>query len=155
MLPNRIKIALSAIVCAALLCVSLCSCAENPFAESGSGEKAPLPQTTGNFSVYDAVSGSFYLDVTTSFDGETVTDITKKLLSENDIIFVTKNTGFGLYLARIGEKGEFDDGASSGWCFYVRKAGEESYTRSPTGGSNVIPAEGDAVLWVYKKNSFE
>jgi hypothetical protein len=98
-----------------------------------------------NLIITDTINNKTILTVRTSFNGQSVYDITARELSKAGIDYksnVTKD-----YIRSISGRTEKSPEASSGWVYYVngRKAG--------IGAKNYIPKDTDIIEWKFWKDA--
>lgn len=77
------------------------------------------------------------------YEGQSVLDILKQTMRQNEIPMEYTGTGAAAYVKGIDNLYEFDKGPESGWIYSVN--GEK---RSESAGA-YEPGEGDAVVWQY------
>lgn len=124
---------------------------------SASAVSKPEAKKTVDIAFYDNVNKQAIFAGSTVWSSEsTVGDYTKAILDQNSVngkkkYYSYSGTGATIYFQMIAGLRERGAGPNSGWLFYVKKAGEENYTRSSIGAGNVRLEPGDSVRWEYVK----
>lgn len=109
------------------------------------------PEENYSFQFIDTVNGNnvFLKKNVDDMDGETVGYITEKLLDEAKINFKATGSASTLYFAAINGLEEKKAGKLSGWCYYVRKKGENKFQKPNIGSGQWIYHKGDIIVWKY------
>ncbi|KZL92035.1 DUF4430 domain-containing protein [Clostridium magnum] len=108
------------------------------------------PDEQPTFMFIDGVHGDkMILQKHVDAEGETVGYITCKLLDEAKIRFRTTGSSSTLYVAAIDGLEEKKQGPLSGWCYYVKKKGENSFHKPNIGCGQYVYEKGDVVVWRY------
>ena len=103
-----------------------------------------------NFLVVNGITGQNLFSTPFNEENISVGALTKKLLPEGS--YKAKGRGSALFFDSIMGLSSGEHGASSGWVFMVKKAGEENYISPSVGAGAYNIQKGDKVLWRYVKS---
>ncbi|NMM63406.1 DUF4430 domain-containing protein [Clostridium sp. P21] len=109
------------------------------------------PDEQYSFQFIDTVNGNnvFLKKNVDNMEGDTVGYITEKLLDEAKISFKATGSASTIYFAAINGLEEKKAGKLSGWCYYVRKKGENEFEKPNVGSGQWIYHKGDIIVWKY------
>lgn len=103
-------------------------------------------QEKPNITIVNTISGNVILSKFETFNGETVANITIKVLRENNIPCDPKGFGSSIYFSSINGIKERSDGAASGWCYFING-------KKPSVGAGSYKLNKDDVLeWRFLKD---
>jgi hypothetical protein len=127
---------------------------KNTAVNSNTNQNSSANSTVGNtqtqkpnFYIIDTISGKNVLAPKyAEFNGETVADVTRKLLEASNISY--EMNAFTKNFSSIGGLKEREAGSSSGWCFYVNGK------KPSLGAGSFKLGKGDIVEWRYLENGF-
>ncbi len=115
----------------------------------GTGGGLPSKDLTVNLSIDKKTINKGYVINPTSIKinkGDTVWDVTKKVMDENNISYNYKGSGSSVYISDIAGDGEFDHGKNSGWMYSVNG----SFTKDGSGQYKLNG--GETIQWRYTTN---
>ncbi|AZV57179.1 DUF4430 domain-containing protein [Clostridium sp. AWRP] len=109
------------------------------------------PEENNSFQFIDTVhrNNVFLRKDVNNMDGQTVGYITEKLLDEAKINYKCTGSVSTIYFAAINGLYEKKAGRLSGWCYYVRKKGQNKFVKPNVGSGQWIYHTGDIVVWKY------
>lgn len=110
------------------------------------------PESKCTFQVIDTVHGNKMVvskDVDKSMEGETVGYITERILDNAKINYRCTGSVSTLYFAAINGLEEKKAGKLSGWCYYIRKNGDNVFHKPNIGSGQWTWHSGDVIVWKY------
>ena len=116
---------------------------------TGGSGGVPPKDLTVNLSIDKKTINKGYVINPTSIKinkGDTVWDVTKKVMDENNISYNYKGSGSSVYISDISGDGEFDHGQNSGWMYSVNG----SFTKDGSGQYRLNG--GENIQWRYTTN---
>lgn len=128
---------------------------DNPSTETAGGVvkvSATDPESRATFQVIDTVNGNKMIlakNIDKSMDGETVGYITERILDDAKISYKATGAVSTLYFAAIDGLEEKKAGKLSGWCYYIRKSGDNVFHKPNIGSGQWVWHTGDVVVWRY------
>jgi hypothetical protein len=128
---------------------------DNPSTVTSSGVvkvSATDPESRATFQIIDTVHGNKMIlakNIDKSMDGEMVGYITERILDDAKMNYRATGAVSTLYFAAIDGLEEKKAGKFSGWCYYIRKSGDNVFHKPNIGCGQWVWHSGDVVVWRY------
>ncbi|AZV59090.1 DUF4430 domain-containing protein [Clostridium sp. AWRP] len=110
------------------------------------------PKSKCTFQIIDTVHGNKMIlakDVDSSMEGQNVGYITERILDNAKINYRCTGSVSTIYFAAINGLEEKKAGKLSGWCYYMRKKGDNAFHKPNVGSGQWTWHSGDVIVWRY------
>lgn len=117
--------------------------------KSSSTQEKPREQKIPNFIVRDMINNKVILSRHVDYENITVADLTKRILDHSGVEYRSTGAGATTYFTSIAGLTEKKHGPLSGWCYYVKRSGNNAFEKPPIGAGSLKYKKGDIVEWKY------